>query len=67
MHTVHSVLLAICPLLKRPHLTGTLLLGGIGVFSGSCYAAVLTKDRANGRLAPYGGTLLIFGWLSLLI
>ena len=65
MHLVHSGMLAMCPLLKRPHLTGSLFLGGIAVFSGSCYAAALTGDRANGKLAPFGGTALMLAWLSL--
>ena len=64
MHMQHSVMLAICPLLKRPHTSGALFLTGIAIFSGSAYAAALTKDRANGRFAPYGGSMLIAGWLS---
>lgn len=67
MHLVHSVMLAVVPTLKRPHLSGLFFLSGIGIFSGSCYAAALTQDRVNGRFAPYGGTALIVGWLTLLI
>ena len=67
LHMIHSVALAVCPLMPRPHLTGALLLGGIGIFSGSCYAAVLTEERRNGRFAPVGGTLLMLGWLSLVL
>jgi uncharacterized membrane protein YgdD (TMEM256/DUF423 family) len=67
MHGLHSIMLALCPLLKRPHISGALFLGGTAVFSGSCYAAALTKDRANGRFAPYGGSALIVAWLSLVI
>ena len=67
LHMVHSTMLALCPFLPRPALSGALFLGGISIFSGSCYAAVLTKDRTNGRFAPVGGTLLIFGWASLML
>ena len=67
LHMVHSVMLAICPLLPRPALSGALFLGGIAGFSGSCYAAVLTQDRQNGKFAPVGGTLLMLGWLSLIL
>ena len=67
LHMVHSVMLALCPLLKRPHLSGSLFLGGTLIFSGSCYAAALSKDRENGRLAPIGGTTLILAWLSLVL
>jgi len=44
---------------------GGLFAGGITLFCGSCYAAALTQDRANGKLAPYGGGMLIAGWLAL--
>ena len=44
---------------------GGLFAGGVALFSGSCYAAALSGDRANGRLAPYGGGMLIAGWLAL--
>ena len=67
LHMLHSAMLAVCPLLPRPALSGALYLGGIAVFSGSCYAAVLTQDRRNGRFAPIGGTMLALGWLSLVI
>ena len=56
---VHSVMLAMCPTFKRPHLSGALFLGGTVVFSGSCYYAALSNDRANGKLAPIGGTTLM--------
>ena len=64
---IHSVMLAMCPLMKRPHLSGAFFLMGITVFSGSCYAAVATQDRQNGRFAPVGGTCLILGWLTLVL
>ena len=67
LHMVHSVMLAVCPLLRYPHLAGTLFLSGIVGFSGSCYTAALTADRSRGRFAPYGGTALIVGWLSLVL
>ena len=65
LHMVHSVMLAICPLLARPHLTGCLFLGGTVVFSGSCYAAALTGNRENGKFAPLGGSTLIIAWLTM--
>lgn len=69
MHGMHSIMLAMVPTLKlkAPHLSGAFFLAGTAVFSGSCYAAVLTKDRANGRFAPIGGTGLIVAWLTLLL
>ena len=69
MHGFHSLALAMVPALKlsSPHAAGVLFLSGTCIFSGSCYAAVLTRDRTNGRFAPYGGGMLILGWLSLAI
>ena len=80
MHGFHSLALAMVPALKlsRPHAAGVLFLSGTCIFSGrrrtmhmpgqdDAYAAVLTRDRTNGRFAPYGGGMLILGWLSLAI
>ena len=67
LHMIHSVMLAMCPMFKRPHLTGSLFLGGTAILSGSCYYAALTQNRENGRLAPIGGTTLMLAWLSLLL
>lgn len=53
MHGYHSCVLALVPALnlRMPHVAGGLFLAGTAIFSGSCYAAVLTRDRANGRFA----------------
>ena len=67
LHMLHSVMLALCSRLTRPHLSGALFLAGTLGFSGSCYAAALTNERANGRFAPYGGSALIVAWLSLVL
>lgn len=68
-HLFHSVALlagaGAHSFLKYPKLTLGLFTGGIVVFSGSCYAAALSGDRANGKLAPYGGMALIAAWLSM--
>ena len=69
MHLVHSVMLAVAPILKprAPRVSGTLFAAGIAIFSGSCYAAALTGARENGRFAPVGGSTLILAWLSLVV
>ena len=54
-HLMHSLLLAAAPLAHRPHAVGACATAGILLFSGSCYAAAFTEDRANAKLAPYGG------------
>ena len=53
-HFYHTILLAIAPSTRRPHIVGTLALAGILGFSSSCYAVALTEDRAVGKLAPFG-------------
>lgn len=64
-HLLHSLLLATAPLARRPNAVGVLATSGILLFSGSCYAAALTEDRGNAKLAPYGGMALIAAWLCL--
>ena len=66
-HQLGSVMLAVASKMPRPGLTGSLFALGTLGFSGSCYAAALSGDRANGRFAPYGGGTLILAWLSLLL
>ncbi|CAG9804713.1 unnamed protein product [Chironomus riparius] len=65
-HFFHSIALLATPLTKRPYLTGSLMLAGMTLFSGTCYYAALTNDERYNRLAPFGGTLLILGWISLM-
>ena len=45
--------------------TGTLLILGTLIFSGTCYYYALTEERWIRKYTPYGGFLLIFGWLSM--
>lgn len=66
-HLIHSLLLVATPLARRPTTVGSLTTAGVLLFSGSCYAAALTEDRANAKLAPYGGMSLIAAWLCLLL
>ena len=66
-HLLHSLLLAAAPLAKRPSTVGACTTAGILLFSGSCYAAAFTEDRANAKLAPFGGISLIAAWLCLLL
>ena len=66
-HQLGSVMLAVASKMPRPGLTGSLFALGTLGFSGSCYAAALSGDRANGRFAPYGGGTLIVAWLTLLL
>lgn len=40
---------------------------GIVLFSGSLYLLAGTGERAFGAITPFGGLLLILGWLSMAI
>eukprot|EP00891_Asterochloris_glomerata_P009838 jgi/Astpho2/9838/e_gw1.00149.197.1_t len=64
-HLAHSLLLALAPLTKRPHITGSLTAVGIGLFSGSLYITAVKEDRSYSQLAPAGGLSLIAAWLSI--
>lgn len=64
-HFLHTLALMGVPLCRRPQLTGTLLVLGTLIFSGTCYYYALTEERWIRKYTPYGGFLLIFGWLSM--
>lgn len=66
-HLVHSAVLLAIPNCRRPHISGSLILGGMLVFCGSTYYHALTEDTAVRKYTPYGGMLLILGWLSLIL
>lgn len=46
---------------------GTLLTGGMVLFSGSCYYHALTGNTTIRKVTPYGGMMLIFGWLAMML
>ena len=65
---IHAAVLASSPswpVRSRPYGVA-LMAAGVLVFSGSCYAVALKGDRSWGKLAPYGGFSMMFGWLALL-
>ncbi|XP_076324128.1 transmembrane protein 256 homolog [Tachypleus tridentatus] len=66
-HFLHSLALLAVPLTRKPVLVGTLLLLGMGIFCGSCYIYALTGNKSAGKFTPYGGNLLILGWLTMLL
>lgn len=61
-----SLALMAVPLVKRPWLTGPLMITGIILFSGTCYYSATTGDTKFNRLAPLGGTALILAWMSMM-
>eukprot|EP00092_Neocalanus_flemingeri_P009397 GFUD01010111.1.p1 GENE.GFUD01010111.1~~GFUD01010111.1.p1 ORF type:complete len:173 (-),score=30.18 GFUD01010111.1:80-598(-) len=66
-HMVHSVALLGVPLVKRPRMTGGLMVGGMVLFCGTTYYHALTGDKQYRRFTPYGGILLIIAWLSMVL
>ncbi|CAG9859256.1 unnamed protein product [Phyllotreta striolata] len=67
LHFFHSLALLGVPMCKNPKLAGTLFISGTILFSGTLYYNAFTGDRKLSRLAPIGGTILIIGWLSMVI
>ena len=63
-HAVGLVALAALPL-SRPRLPALLLTTGTIIFSGTLYLMALTNIRWLGAITPFGGALMILGWLVL--
>ncbi|CAF0967432.1 unnamed protein product [Rotaria sp. Silwood1] len=66
-HLLHSVALLGLPLVSRPMVTGSLFLGGMVLFCGPMYFHAIRNDTRFRPITPYGGILLIAGWLSIII
>ncbi|XP_004527396.1 transmembrane protein 256 homolog [Ceratitis capitata] len=66
-HFFHSLALLGVPLARYPAVTGSLLLAGTILFSGTLYYRAFTGDKQFAQFAPYGGFCLIVGWLTLLL
>lgn len=65
-HFVHSLALLATPVYKCPNLTGLMFTAGMALFCGSCYIRVFTGNKDVSALTPYGGVLLLVGWLTLI-
>ena len=70
-HLLHSVVLLALALYgastgRSITLPAALFLAGTVLFSGSIYALVLAPAKWLGPVTPFGGLLLIAGWVSLL-
>lgn len=66
-HYIHSVALMAAPLTKRPMLVGSLFAGGMTIFCGAAYYYAFTSDATPVPSMPYGGALLMAGWLAMLL
>jgi len=49
------------------NLAGTAMTLGTLIFSGCLYALVLSGNLSLGKIVPIGGTLLIVGWICLIV
>ncbi|CAM5072259.1 unnamed protein product, partial [Eretmochelys imbricata] len=65
-HFLHSLALLAVPHCHRPLLAGALLTSGMGLFCGPLYYHAWSGDPTLNKAAPYGGSLLILGWLAML-
>lgn len=65
----HALAILICALLARGGTRASLptwcFAAGIVLFSGSLYALAFDTPRWLGAITPFGGTLLIAGWVIL--
>lgn len=66
-HFINSLALLCVPLCRCPKISGSLLIMGITLFSGTCYYHAITGQNKFGQLAPVGGTCLILGWLAMVM
>uniref|UniRef100_A0A8C5SU00 Transmembrane protein 256 n=1 Tax=Laticauda laticaudata TaxID=8630 RepID=A0A8C5SU00_LATLA len=64
-HFLHSLALLAVPHCRYPMLAGGILSTGLGLFCGPFYYHALTSQPTFTHVAPYGGSLLILGWLAL--
>ncbi|VDN90855.1 unnamed protein product [Brugia pahangi] len=65
-HLIHSVMLFLANKARFPWLTVSLFLGGMVVFSGSCYHYSMTGKDCLRKYTPIGGVMYILAWLSFL-
>jgi len=66
-HFVHTLALLGVPLTKRPVLSGTLIITGTTIFCGTIYYHALTNEKQLRKYTPYGGIVLMMGWLSMIL
>jgi uncharacterized membrane protein YgdD (TMEM256/DUF423 family) len=70
-HLIHAVVMLAVALnadrIRRATLVLTLLAVGVLIFSGSLYLLSVTGVRWLGAITPFGGALLLAGWLALVV
>mgnify|MGYP002378621930 FL=1 len=66
-HLLHSAVLLALPLVSQPKLTGSLFIGGLTLFCGPMYYHAIRGDARYRPVTPYGGLLLLAGWISIFV
>jgi len=66
-HFIHTLAILAVPLTKRPVLSGTLIITGTTIFCGTIYYHALTNEKHLRKYTPYGGIVLMLGWLSMVL
>jgi uncharacterized membrane protein YgdD (TMEM256/DUF423 family) len=72
-HLVHALALVVAAYLASRQagtaasVAGFCFAGGIVVFSGSLYAMTLSGVRVLGAVTPFGGLLMLAGWLAVVV
>ncbi|XP_077171163.1 transmembrane protein 256 [Paroedura picta] len=64
-HFLHSLALLAVPHCRYPMVAGTILSTGMGMFCGAFYYQALMEDPTFLQVAPFGGSLLILGWITM--
>lgn len=68
-HFYHTFALGLCALLAARGIAlraaPICFCAGIALFSGSLYAMSLTEQRWLGAVTPFGGVLMVAGWIAL--
>jgi uncharacterized membrane protein YgdD (TMEM256/DUF423 family) len=69
VHSLAIIVLAMA-IVQRPDspwlvAAAWLFLAGIAIFSGSLYLLVVTSSRRMGIAAPFGGLILLAGWIMI--
>ena len=64
---VLAILIRLDPTVRAFKITAVLFTFGIVIFCGSLYGVAITGTRTFTNFAPVGGSMLIFGWITLAI
>ncbi|XP_033253442.1 transmembrane protein 256 homolog [Drosophila miranda] len=67
LHLTSSFAMMVIPFAHFPAMTGTLMISGTVIFSGSMYYCALTGERRIRSIVIAGGILMVAGWMSLII